>query len=96
MSDLPERSFAAAVINDAALPDFCSYADWKYPGVPQSHDCLYRTHSRDAHTTTKTSYAGDCVNNDVRPCPLPLVIHSACCEVVRVIGDLRLDPVTIE
>lgn len=39
---------------------------------------------------------GDDVYNDVRPRPLPVVIHNACCEVVRVIGDLRLDPVTIE
>ena len=77
-------------------PDFCLYAVWNYSGVPRMYDCLDRTHSRNAHITTRILEAGDCVDSEVRPCPLPIVTCSACCELVRVIGDLRLDPVTIE
>jgi hypothetical protein len=77
-------------------PNFCLYAAWKYSGVPRMHDYLDCTRFRNVYITATVMEVGDDVDNDIRPRPLPFVIHSACCEVVRVFGDLRLDPVTIE
>jgi hypothetical protein len=92
-SDLPESSFAAEGHKWRCAARVSACEGWKFPGCATAsimHRNAMRRRERQ-HWTLKPALTTMFGHPRYQPSPF-----SACCDLVRVIGDLRLDPVTIE